>query len=150
MMAPAHKPHLFWLASATSEWSTPPDLFETLDKEFHFDLDPCSTHENTKCTRHYTAEDNGLLGSWFGNVFMNPPYGREIGLWVQKAFVSAAAGATVVCLLPANTDTSWFHDYCLRGEIRFLRGRLGFGGTRKGGAPFASMIVIFRPQESGR
>jgi len=75
---------------------------------------------------------------------MNPPYGRVIGQWVKKAYESSLDGATVVCLLPARTDTSWWHDYCMKGEIRFVRGRLKFGGAR-GNAPFPSAVVIFRP-----
>jgi len=75
---------------------------------------------------------------------MNPPYGREIGKWVKKAYESAQSGATVVCLVPARTDTAWWHDYCAKGEIRFVRGRLKFGGS-KNSAPFPSAVVIFRP-----
>lgn len=80
---------------------------------------------------------------WNGTVFMNPPYGRGIGEWVKKAFDSAMGGAVVVCLLPARTDTKWWHDYCMKGNIRFIRGRLKFGDG-KNSAPFPSAIVIFK------
>jgi phage N-6-adenine-methyltransferase len=140
-----YQPHLFWQLSTSTEWETPQDLFDKLDAEFQFELDPCCTPDNAKCGKYFTAEQNGLTQPWGGAVFCNPPYGRELGLWVAKAYQEARAGATVVCLLPANTDTGWFPDYCLKGEIRWIRGRLGFGGT-KGRSPFASMLVIFRPE----
>ena len=131
-------------SSETDEWATPPEVFSELDREFSFTLDPCSTHENAKCENHYTKQEDGLEKSWGGHsVFMNPPYGRQIGKWVQKAFEEAQKENTsVVCLLPARTDTKWFHDYCILGEIRFIRGRLKFGGS-KNSAPFPSMVVIF-------
>ncbi len=130
-------------SSASDEWETPQELFDQLNEEFHFDLDPCATPQNAKCAQFFTKKENGLKQDWFGTVFMNPPYGREIKQWVQKAYEEAGKRCTVVCLLPARTDTSWFHDYCLKGEIRFLRGRLKFGNA-KNSAPFPSMIVIFR------
>lgn len=134
-------------SSATDEWATPQDFFDDLDAELHFTLDPCATPENAKCLRYFTREDDGLAQEWTGVVFMNPPYGRGIGAWVRKAYESAQAGATVACLLPARTDTAWFHDYCARGEVRFVRGRLRFGGAKEN-APFPSMVVVFRPPES--
>lgn len=132
-------------SSTTPEWSTPQDFFDELDKEFSFDTDVCATPENTKCPfSFYTKEDDGLSINWTGVCWMNPPYGRTIGLWVKKAYESSLSGATVVCLLPARTDTKYFHDYCLPyGEIRFIRGRLKFGGS-KNSAPFPSMVVVFR------
>lgn len=128
-------------SSESTEWETPQDLFNELDKEFHFTLDPCATELNAKCKRFFSWVDDGLSQSWDGErVFMNPPYGREVGSWVRKAAVSKAL---VVCLLPARTDTRWFHDYVYhRAEIRFLRGRLRFVGASNA-APFPSMIVIF-------
>mgnify|MGYP001580132719 CR=1 FL=1 len=130
-------------SSKTSEWETPRKLFDELDKEFHFNVDPCATRENAKCEEFYTKKENGLTIEWIGNIFMNPRYGREIGKWIRKAYESSLKdSSTVVCLLPARTDTKWFHDYCMKGEIRFLRGRLKFGGA-KNSAPFPSMIVIF-------
>lgn len=131
--------------SNSCEWETPQDLYNQLDKEFSFILDPCATRENAKCPVYFTVEDDGLKQDWheYGRVFMNPPYGREIGKWVRKAYEESLKGATVVCLLPSRTDTAWFQDYCMKGELRFIRGRLKFGGSTNS-APFPSMIVVFR------
>ena len=133
--------------SNTSEWATPQWLFDQLDEEFHFTLDPCSTHENAKCAKHFTQEDDGLSKDWIGErVYCNPPYGRQIGKWVKKA---SESGTFVVMLLPARTDTKWFHDYIYGAggvEIRFLKGRLYFN-DQKGRAPFPSMVVIFRNED---
>ncbi len=129
-------------SSQTPEWETPQSLFDTLNNTYHFTLDPCATPQNAKCARFFTKEQDGLSQTWTGTVFLNPPYGREIGKWIQKAYESSLAGATVVCLLPARTDTRWFHTYCLQGSITFLRGRLKFGKARSS-APFPSMLVVF-------
>ena len=131
-------------SSQTSEWETPQSLFDALNAIHHFTLDPCATSENAKCQRYYTKEDDGLIQNWEGaSVFCNPPYGREIGAWVKKAYDEAQKPRTkVVMLIPARTDTAWFHDYCVKGKVEFLRGRLKFGGS-KNSAPFPSMIVIF-------
>jgi site-specific DNA-methyltransferase (adenine-specific) len=131
-------------SSATDEWATPQDLFDRYDAVYHFDLDPASTDENAKCEKHFTVADGGLHNNWGGyRVWLNPPYGRSIGDWVRKAYEESQKPDTVVvCLLPARTDTAWFHDYCAKGEIEFIRGRLRFGGSRWN-APFPSMIVIF-------
>ena len=133
-------------SSKTDLWSTPQDFFDALDKEFHFTLDACALPENAKCKRYFSPEQDGLFQPWEGVVWCNPPYGRQIGKWVEKAAVSVCMGkATVVMLLPARTDTAWFHDYIYGpAEIRFIRGRLKFGGC-KNAAPFPSMVVIFRP-----
>ncbi len=134
-------------SSLTDEWPTPRWLFDALHTEFGFTLDPCATRANAKCARFFTRVDDGLRQDWSRDaVFMNPPYGRLIGHWVKKAYVSARQGALVVCLLPARTDTRWWHDYVMRGEIRLLRGRLTFEGG-KYPAPFPSAIVVFRPSE---
>lgn len=132
-------------SSNTGEWETPQEFFDELDKEFHFTLDVCATAENAKCARYYTKEQDGLHQPWDGIVWCNPPYGREVGKWVFTGLIaSQLRGSTVVMLLPARTDTRWFHDYIYhRAEIRFIRGRLKFGGS-KNTAPFPSMIVIFR------
>ena len=130
-------------SSAKCEWETPQDLFDKLNQEFKFTLDVCALPENAKCDQFYTPEDDGLLQPWDGVCWMNPPYGRTIRHWVEKAYTSSLMGATVVCLLPARTDTRWFHDFCTKGEIRFIKGRLKFGG-HKNNAPFPSMIVIFK------
>jgi len=129
-------------SSKTHEWETPGDLFDKLNKKFNFTLDPCCTLKNKKCEKYYTVEDDGLSCDWSGErVFMNPPYGREIGKWVEKAYMS---NALVIALLPARTDTKWFHDYIYYGKstIKFLKGRLKFGNC-KNSAPFPSMIVGF-------
>lgn len=131
-------------SSETDEWATPQAFFDELDAEFHFDLDVCALPENAKCRRYYSPEDDGLSRTWRGVCWMNPPYGREIFAWVKKAFLQSIGGATVVCLVPARTDTSWWHKYCIRGEIRFVKGRLKFGG-QDNSAPFPSAVVIFRP-----
>jgi len=131
-------------SSQTDLWETPQDLFDKLDAEFGFTLDVCALPENAKCRRYFTPEEDGLRQKWTGTCWMNPPYGRQIGLWVRKAFEAAQEGATVVCLLPARTDTRWWHEYVMRAaEIRFLRGRLRFGGARNP-APFPSVVVVFR------
>lgn len=133
-------------SSDKSEWETPQDLFDNLNKEFQFTLDPAATPENAKCPTFYTIEDNGLALPWVGNVWLNPPYGRGItGQWVQKAYMESVEHHCLVCmLLPARTDQPWFHEFILNGaiEIRFIKGRLRFVGA-KSGAPFPSMIVVF-------
>lgn len=133
-------------SSQTDEWATPQWLFDELDAEFHFDLDPCATNENHKCAKYYTKADDGLTKNWGGwSVFCNPPYGRQIGKWVRKAYEEAKKPeTTVVLLVPARTDTKWFHDYIYgKAEIRFIRGRVRFGDS-KNCAPFPSMIVVWR------
>ena len=133
-------------SSKTDLWETPQEFFDELDREFHFDLDVCALPENAKCARYYTPEQDGLSQPWEGVVWCNPPYGRGIGDWVKKAVQSALEGATVVMLLLARTDTRWFHRWIYRrAEVRFLPGRLKFGGS-KNSAPFPSMVVVFRPK----
>ena len=133
-------------SSKTDEWSTPQDFFNELNKEFNFTLDPCATPENAKCEKYYTKEDDGLKQDWSGEtVFCNPPYGRVIKDWVKKCYEeSRKENTTVVMLIPARTDTSYFHDYIYNKakEIRFIRGRLKFGNA-KNPAPFPSMVVVF-------
>ena len=131
--------------SNSNEWETPQDLFDELDKEFNFNLDPCATRGNAKCERFYSKIDDGLNHYWIGNTFMNPPYGREIGKWMKKAYEESLKGTTVVCLVPARTDTNWWWDYAMKGKIRFIRGRLKFKQPNKPlqSAPFPSAIVIF-------
>lgn len=141
--------HTSLFSSATDDWYTPIDLYESLNKEFDFTLDPCATRDNAKCTRYYTKQDDGLAQDWSQEtVFCNPPYGRTIGKWAEKAYKSSLNGATVVFLVPARTDTKWFHDWVYgKADIRFLRGRLKFGGA-KANAPFPSLIAIYRPSHS--
>ena len=133
-------------SSKTDMWATPQTFFDALNEEFHFTLDVCATYENAKCVAYYTKFDDGLSQPWRGVCWCNPPYGREIGKWAKKAYESAKEGATVVMLLPARTDTAWFHDYIYHKatEIRFVRGRLKFGGA-KNSAPFPSMVVVYKP-----
>ena len=136
-------------SSQTDMWETPQDLFDDLDREFHFDLDVCAIPENAKCKKFYTPEQDGLRQPWDGTCWCNPPYGREIEKWVRRALFASVSGYTVVMLLPARTDTKWFHDYIYkRAEIRFVKGRLKFGHS-KNSAPFPSMIVIFRGLKGG-
>ena len=130
-------------SSKTDDWETPQDLFDKVDQEFEFNLDVCATRDNRKCRNFYAKELDGLKQDWSGVCWMNPPYGREIGKWVQKAYEESLKGSTVVCLLPSRTDTRWWHDYCMKGEVRFIKGRLKFGNS-KNSAPFPSAIVIFR------
>jgi len=132
-------------SSKNNEWATPTAFFRELDAEFNFDLDPCCTDANAKCERHYTKQDNGLTKDWGGcRVFCNPPYGRDISVWVKKCYEESRKPNTlVVMLIPARTDTAYFHDYIYhRATLRFIRGRLHFNDA-KTGAPFPSMVVIF-------
>lgn len=133
------------LSSKTPEWATPQALFDELNQEFNFTLDPCATSENAKCAKFYTKEDDGLSKNWDGErVFCNPPYGTQMPKWVKKC--AEAEGGVVVMLIPARTDTKYFHDYIYgKAEIRFIKGRVKFEGEQvgSGAAPFPSMIVIF-------
>jgi phage N-6-adenine-methyltransferase len=132
-------------SSATDMWYTPQGFFDQMNAQYGpFDIDVCASPENAKCERYFTKEDNGLSKEWKGRCWMNPPYGRSIKDWMRKAFESSRAGATVVCLVPARTDTEWWHLYAMRGEVTFIRGRLKFGGSRTS-APFPSAVVVFRP-----
>lgn len=143
-------PALF--SSASQEWATPQDLFDRLNAEFRFTLDVCATPENAKCARYFTREQDGIGQSWAGErVWCNPPYGREIGAWVERCvsatpdefFQSHGAPSLAVMLLPARTDTRWWHDFVIPyGKVEFIRGRLKFGG-HKNSAPFPSAVVVF-------
>lgn len=135
------------LSSDTPEWGTPQEFFDEINKEFQFTLDVCAADWNHKCEKYFDKDADGLLQDWSNEIcWMNPPYGRDIHNWMRKALEESLYGATVVCLVPARTDTAWWHDYAMRGEIRFLRGRLKF--VAKEGefdtAPFPSALVIFR------
>ena len=139
-------------SSERPDWETPPEIYDPLDAEFHFTLDVCASPQTAKCDRYFTPDDDGLSRGWSGVCWMNPPYGSEIRSWVSKAYFYADEGcATVVCLVPARTDTAWWHDYCAKAdEIRFLRGRVRFllDGERLQSAPFPSAVVIFRKHET--
>lgn len=133
-------------SSKTDQWATPQNFFDELNKEFNFTLDPCADEFNHKCEKYYTQKEDGLSKDW-GNeiVWCNPPYGKEIGKWVKFAFENNKFWKnTIVMLLPARTDTKWFHEYIYgKAEIRFVKGRLKFGNS-KNSAPFPSMVVIFK------
>lgn len=137
-------------SSATDQWATPQNFFDKLNDEFHFTLDVAADETNHKCEKYYDKQIDGLSQPWVTLererevIWCNPPYGREIGKWVEKAYTESLNGAIVVMLLPARTDTKWFHDFIYgKAEIRFIRGRLKFGDS-KNSAPFPSMVVIFR------
>jgi len=132
-------------SSKTDLWATPQNFYDKYNEKFDFELDVCATKENAKCSRYFTIFDDGLSQQWDGVCWMNPPYGRTIKHWVKKAYESSLNGSTVVCLLPARTDTAWWHDYCTKGQIEFIRGRLKFGNS-KNSAPFPSAVVIFGAQ----
>jgi len=135
-------------SSKTDQWATPQDFFDKLNDEFHFTLDPCADETNHKCEKYFTKEDDGLIQCWRGEtVFCNPPYGREICNWVKRCYMHSVVDCGIaVMLIPARTDTKWFHEYVYNKpnvEIRFIKGRLKFGGS-KNSAPFPSMVVVFR------
>ena len=135
-------------SSDSSEWETPQAFYNKLDAEFKFTLDVCATAKTAKCKYYIDAEEDTFKVDWGNNIcFMNPPYGREIYYFIEKAYQESLKKATVVCLLPARTDTSWWHEFCMKAdETRFIRGRLKFSNS-KNTAPFPSVIVIFRPKE---
>ena len=131
-------------SSATDEWETPQELFDVLHGEFNLTLDVCADFLNKKCLTYIDQDQDGLQQDRLGdNCWMNPPYGREIGKWMQKAHQTGEDGGLVVCLVPARTDTQWWWNHVIYAEIRFLKGRLKFGG-HSNSAPFPSAIVIFR------
>lgn len=133
-------------SSATDDWATPSDFFAKVAAEWDFDTDPCCDEFNRKANSfYYTKEDDGLSKPWWGNVWMNPPYGKDIGLWMKKANDEVEVGnaVVVVCLVPARTDTKWFHDYAVMHEVRFVKGRLRFGNATQP-APFPSILVIIK------
>lgn len=138
-------------SSRTDDWATPQDFFDELDREFHFTLDAAADVTNHKCAMFYDKSTDGLSQSWQlgGVTWCNPPYGKEIGKWVRKAYEESQMGAKVVMLLPARTDTRWFHDYIVdKAKVRFIKGRLKFGDA-KNSAPFPSMIVVFGEDGDG-
>lgn len=136
-------------SSDKEDWATPQGLFDELNKEFSFTLDPCADHSNHKCERYFTKEIDGLRQDWSGEVvFVNPPYGSKTALWVKKCYEEVHEGACkcAVMLIAARTDTRWFHDYIYgKAEIRFIKGRVKFGNA-KNSAPFPSMLAIFKKQ----
>ena len=137
-------------SSNSVEYETPQELFDSLNEEFHFTLDVCSTDLNAKCQKHYTKEQDGLAQDWSGEiVYCNPPYGREMPKWIKKCYEHYIGEGIAVMLIPARTDTKAFHEYIYgKAEIRFIRGRLRFSGMNSS-APFPSMIVIYRGNIEG-
>lgn len=133
-------------SSATEMWATPQEFFDKYNELYKFETDVCASPENAKCGKFFTEEDNGLEQDWEGSCWMNPPYGRTIKSWMKKAYESSLNGATVVCLVPSRTDTVWWHDYAVKGDIEFIKGRLKFGG-HKNPAPFPSAVVVFKGVE---
>lgn len=159
-MAPAKNKLAVHFSSKTDDWATPQDLFDKLNAEHGpFELDVCASKENKKCTLYLGLDHeevfwrDGLAVDWkWSKCWMNPPYGREIGKWVKKAYEESLKGCLVVALLPARTDTRWFHDYIYnKGNVAvsYLRGRVKFGDS-KNSAPFPSMVVVFRSIEATR
>ena len=131
------------LSSATDLWATPQDFFDKQNLLYGpFNVDVCADSTNAKCPVYFDKTLDGLKQSWKGKCWMNPPYGKEIGKWMKKAYESAGNGVVVVCLVPARTDTKWWHEYAIKGRIDFIKGRLKFGGA-KNSAPFPSAIVVF-------
>lgn len=132
------------------DWATPQPLFDSYNAAYHFTLDAAASANNAKCPAFFTVEDDALSQDWGSHrVWLNPPYGREIGAWMKKAYESALHGALVVCLVPARTDTAWWHEYAVRGDVTFLRGRVRFVGAPFN-APFPSALVVFRPNAAER
>lgn len=134
-------------SSATDDWETPVEFFSNLARKYWFVLDVCATEDNAKCYAFYTPEEDGLSQDWAadsltGVCWMNPPYGREIAKWVKKAYEESQRGAIVVCLLPARTDTRWWHEYVMKGQVTFIKGRLKFSGAKEN-APFPNALVVF-------
>lgn len=120
-------------SSATDHWSTPKEVYDSLNREFNFNNDPCPI-----------GGTDGLSNDWFSSNYVNPPY-SEISAWAKKCYEECQKGKTVVMLIPSRTDTKWWHEYVMKAsEIRFIKGRLKFGGA-KNSAPFPSCIVIFKP-----
>jgi len=134
-------------SSKTELWATPMDFFQKWNDFIGgFDLDVCANQENAKCQKFFSKEDDGLSQDWSGKCWMNPPYGKEIGHWMKKAYESSQQGATVVCLVPSRTDTKWWHEYAMKGKITFIKGRLKFGEA-KNSAPFPSAVVVFESKD---
>lgn len=134
-------------SSRSEEWGTPQAFFDALNAEFGFTLDAAASKENAKCKRYYTKEDNGLWLRWEPRTWLNPPYGKSIGEWMEKAAREGGFG-TIVCLVPARTDTEWFHRsvWGKAAELRFVRGRLRFEGGDNS-ATFPSVVIIYRPND---
>ena len=133
-------------SSKSNDWGTPQNFYDKLNNSFGpFTLDPCSDGQNNKTDNYFTKEQNGLSQDWSGNkVFMNPPYGRAIKDWLKKAYEEGQKpNTTVVCLIPARTDTKYWHDYVMKAQaVYFVKGRLKFGDSNNS-APFPSAVIVF-------
>ena len=136
--------NLVHFSSEKETWETPQDFFDKQNALHGFTLDVCAQHHSAKCPTYYTVEDDAFVKPWDGVIWMNPPYGRGIIRWMKRAYEASLDGAKVVCLVPARTDTAWWWEYAMKGQIEFIRGRLKFGGA-KTGAPFPSALVVFNP-----
>lgn len=132
-------------SSEKDTWSTPWDFFHKYDLIYNFNTDVCAVADSAKCGHYYSPEQDGLAQDWHGVCWMNPPYGRQIIKWMKKAYEESLKGVTVVCLVPSRTDTKWWHEYAMKGDITFVKGRLKFGGS-KNSAPFPSAVVVFKGQ----
>ncbi len=138
------------MSSRSEEWETPDDLFARLDKLFGFRLDACASADNAKCPTYFTRQDDALRQDWapYARIWMNPPYGRRIGAWMEKAYRESRRGCLVVCLVHARTDTRWWHDWVAgKAAATFIKGRLTFkrGHERSTTAPFPSVVVVYAP-----
>lgn len=142
------------LSSDYDAWTTPRPLFETLDSIFGFRLDPCCERKTAKCMTYFTRQDDGLVQDWasVGNAFVNPPYGKALPAWMNKCVREAAKRVTVVALIPARTETAYWHDivFPFATCVCFVRGRVKFGDSKspdggRVGAPFPSAIITFGP-----
>ena len=149
-----HKDLMF--SSKSDEWETPKEVFNKFNSIFNFELDAASTIENKLCPNYYTLEDDSLKQDWskFETVWCNPPYGRKIGKFIEKGYVTSKTGTIVCFLIPSRTDTKWWYEYCSKGYVIFIKGRLKFvnrtfpswnkeGNFKILPAPFPSAIVIF-------
>lgn len=133
-------------SSAEESWSTPVEFFEKYNNIYGFTLDVCAEPHNTKCEDFIDKQTDALQVDWSNfskSCWMNPPYGRTIKQWMKKAYEESLKGVTVVCLVPSRTDTIWWHEYSMKGEIEFIKGRLKFNG-HKNSAPFPSAVVVFK------
>ena len=138
------QPNSVHFSSERDNWETPQNFFDKLNEEFGFTLDVCAEDDTAKCEKYYTKKDDAFTKKWKGVCWMNPPYGRGIGVWLEKAYETSQNESTVVCLIPSRTDTKWWHDYVMQAaEIRFVKGRLKFDG-HKNSAPFPSAVVVFK------
>ncbi len=138
--------HTAAFMSTSEDWETPQEVFDFWNHEYQFDLDAAASHDNAKCALYFTKESDALSRPWVGRVWLNPPYSHSIGKWIQKAYeeVEREHAETVMCLIPARTDTSWWHDYVMKADhIWLIRGRLRFSGSAVN-APFPSALVVFR------